>query len=140
MVKMTEQPDKITVLERKLAPSETEIADVPQGRSLVVVIGINEYIHQQKLKNAVQDALGLQQTLIDKLGFSTPVPALLNEAATRGAILSLIEDQLYEVVEEADSLIFFFTGHGQTSVRKVGNKTIETGYLIPVDATHAWSD
>jgi hypothetical protein len=137
---MTEQADKTAVLERKLTPLETEIADVPKGRSLVVAIGINEYVHQQKLKNAVQDAIGLQQMLIDKLGFSAPVSPLLNEAATRGAILSLIEDQLYKVVEEDDSLIFFFAGHGQTRVRKVGNKTIETGYLIPVDATQAWSD
>jgi Caspase domain len=137
---MAEQSDKTTASERKLAPLATNIADVPQGRSLVVVIGINEYIHQQKLKNAVQDAIGLQQTLIDKLGFSAPVPPLLNEAATRGAILSLIEDQLYEVIEEDDSLIFFFAGHGQTRVRKVGDTTIKTGYLIPVDATQSWSD
>lgn len=32
---------------------------VEQGRSLVAVIGINEYAHWQKLKNAVQDAIGL---------------------------------------------------------------------------------
>ena len=125
---------------RKLNAVLTEPESVVQGRSLVVVIGINKYVHQQELKNAVPDAIGLQQTLIDKLGFSAPIPPLLNEAATRGAIFSLIEDRLYEVVEENDSLIVFFAGHGQTRIRKVGNKTIETGYLVPVDATQSWSD
>lgn len=38
----------------------TEFESVDKGRSLVAVIGINEYIHWQKLKNAVQDAIGLR--------------------------------------------------------------------------------
>jgi hypothetical protein len=137
---MTDPTNEPSDLERGVTVVDTEPEPIEQGRSLVVVIGINEYVHQQKLKNAVQDAIGLQQTLIDKLGFSAPIPPLLNEAATRGAIFSLIEDRLYEVVEENDSLIVFFAGHGQTRVRKVGEKTIETGYLIPVDATQSWSD
>ena len=136
---MTEKANEIAQAKRGFV-YEDEPEPVKQGRSLVVVIGINEYVHQQKLKNAVQDAIGLQQTLIDKLGFSAPIPPLLNEVATRGAIFSLIEDRLYEVVEENDSLIIFFAGHGQTRVRKVGNHTIETGYLIPVDAAQSWSD
>jgi len=141
---MTEQNTETEYLERKMqresTATDTEFEPVEQGRSLVVAIGINEYVHQQKLKNAVQDAIGLQQTLIDKLGFFAPISPLLNEAATKTAILSLIEDKLYEVVEENDSLIVFFAGHGTTRVRKVGNKEIETGYLVPVDATQSWSE
>lgn len=131
---------------RTLNPvTKPEAESVEQGRSLVVVIGINEYVHWRKLNNAVQDAIGLQQTLIDKLGFSAPIPPLLNEAATRTAIFSLVEDRLYEVVEENDSLIVFFAGHGQTRLRKVRidkdrEREIETGYLVPVDATQSWSD
>ena len=60
-----------------------EVEPVEQGRSIVVVMGINEYVHWQKLKNALQDAIGLQQTLIDKLGFSAPISSLINEAATK---------------------------------------------------------
>lgn len=125
---------------RKLIPVSTEIESVEQGRSLVVVIGVNEYVHQPKLKNAVQDAKGIQQILCDKLGFSAPIPPLLNEAATKTAIVSLVEDRLYEIVEENDSLIVFFAGHGQTRVRKVGNQVIETGFIVPVDATQSWSN
>jgi uncharacterized caspase-like protein len=138
---MTEQINETSNPEyRKLGTVFTELEPLQQGRSLVVVIGINEYVHWQKLKNAVQDAIGLQQTLIDKLGFSAPIPPLLNEDATRAAIFSLVEDRLYEVVEENDSLVVFFAGHGQSRVRKVSNKEVETGYLVPVDATQLWSD
>jgi hypothetical protein len=133
-----------TSLERKLIVVQTEIADVPEGRLLVAVIGINQYIHWQKLKNAVQDAVGLQQTLIDKLGFSAPIPPLLNEAATKKAINSLIEDQLREELQEDDNLILFFAGHGHTRVDKVGGKDIGgTGFIIPVDGRgpkEVWGD
>jgi len=86
---------------------------VEQGRSLIVVIGINEYVHQPKLKNAVQDAIGLQQTLIDKLGFSAPIPPLLNEAATRAAIFSLVEDRLYEVIQHFSTICSTVTAIGE---------------------------
>ena len=137
---MTELINEVQDLERGVRVVGTEPDPIEQGRSLVVVIGINEYVHQHPLKNAVPDAIGLQQTLIDKLGFSAPILPLLNEAATKSAINSLVDDRLYEVVEENDSLIIFFAGHGTTRVRKIGGKEIETGYLVPVDATQSWSE
>ncbi|MEP0924383.1 caspase family protein [Leptolyngbya sp. ST-U4] len=145
---MTAPNAKTEFLERKAERefTETEVASnsVEQGRSLVVVIGINEYIHWQKLKNAVQDAVGLQQTLIDKLGFSAPIPPLLNEAATKAAITFLIEDQLREEVQKDDSLVLFFAGHGHTRVDKAGDIVLgETGFIIPAEARgpkEVWSD
>jgi Caspase domain len=125
---------------RGLTAVVPEAEPIEVGRSLIVVIGINDYVHSNKLKNAVQDAIGLQQAMIDKLGFSAPIPALLDQAATKEAISSLVDDQLYEIVEENDNLIFFFAGHGTTRVRKVGDKEIETGYLVPVDAAKSWSE
>lgn len=50
-----------------------------QGRLLVVAISINQYQYWQKLKNAVQDAVGFQRALIDKLGFAAPIEPLINE-------------------------------------------------------------
>ncbi|WP_333459551.1 caspase family protein [Microcoleus sp. Pol10D4] len=121
-----------------------EFEPVKQGRSLVVTIGINEYVHWQKLKNAVQDAIGLQQILIDKVGFSAPIPPLINEAATKVAIASLIEDQLREELQEDDNLVLFFAGHGHTRADKVGGKVVgETGFIVPVEARgpkEYWSD
>ena len=134
---MTNLTNKNSDLERKLIPVVTEIESVKQGRSLVVVIGINEYVHWQKLKNAVQDAVGIQQALIDKLGFTAPnFSPLLDSAATKMAIESLIEDQLYNFLEEDDSLILFFAGHGSTRVERGGKIT---GFLVPVEADKSWS-
>ena len=82
---MAEQTHEITSLQRKLLPVNTEIESVKQGRSIVVAIGINDYANWQKLKNGVQDAVGFQQTLIDKLGFVAPIPPLIDSAATRDA-------------------------------------------------------
>ncbi|MEG4172023.1 MULTISPECIES: caspase family protein [unclassified Microcoleus] len=141
---MTELTEEIENLDRAMILEAVEFEPVKQGRSLVVTIGINEYVHWQKLKNAVQDAIGLQQTLIDKLGFSAPIPPLLNEAATKAAIESLIEDQLREELQEDDNLVLFFAGHGHTRTDKVGGKVVgETGFIVPVEARgpkEYWSD
>ena len=138
---MAEQIDAITHLQRKFLPVEGETKTVKQGRSLIVTIGINDYTNWQKLKNAVQDAVGFQQTLIDKLGFQAPIPPLIDSAATRDAIESLIEDQLRDVLREDDSLVLFFAGHGHTRVEEHS----ETGFIVPIDARRPdpkeyWSD
>jgi hypothetical protein len=141
---MTERTQETENLKRAMILEAVESEPVKQGRSLVVTIGINEYVHWQKLNNAVQDAIGLQQTLIDKLGFSAPIPPLLNEAATKAAIESLIEDRLREELQEDDNLVLFFAGHGHTRVDKLGGKVIgETGFIVPVEARgpkEYWSD
>jgi uncharacterized caspase-like protein len=126
--------------ERSLRPKNNQESEPwKQGRLLVVVIGIDEYQYWQKLKNAVNDAVGFQQVLMDKLGFIAPIEPLKNEQATKTAINSLVEDQLREILQEDDNLILFFAGHGHTRVDKLvdklGDQTIETGYLIPVEAS-----
>lgn len=115
--------------------------DIKQGRSLVVVIGIDDYANWQKLKNAVQDAIGFQQTLIDKLGFIALIPPLIGSTATKDAIESLTKDQLRDILKEDDSLVLFFAGHGHTRVEERS----ETGFIVPVDARRPgtkeyWSD
>jgi len=141
---MTERTQETENLKRAMILEAVESEPVKQGRLLVVTIGINEYVHWQKLKNAVQDAIGLQQTLIDKLGFSAPILPLLNEAATKAAIASLIEDRLREELQEDDNLVLFFAGHGHTRADKVGGKVVgETGFIVPVEARGSkeyWSD
>src|SRR5690349_8648027 len=92
-----------------IAATPPELAlDVPQGRNVVVVVGIDDYQHWPKLHNAVKDALGMQQILEDKLGFRAPFPPLLDEAATREVITRLIEDDLRVYLQPDDTLIFFF--------------------------------
>lgn len=115
---------------RTLNPVVVDPEPVKQGRSLVVVIGINEYTHWRKLNNAVQDALGLQQTLIDKLGFTAPISPLIDGAATHDAIEALVEEQLRKLLKKDDSLVLFFAGHGHTRI----DEESKTGYIIPSDA------
>lgn len=141
---MTELTQETENLDRAMILEAVEFEPVKQGRLLVVAIGINEYVYWQKLRNAVQDAIGLQQMLIDKLGFSAPIPPLINEAATKVAIASLIEDRLREELQEDDNLVLFFAGHGHTRIDKVGGKVVgETGFIVPVEARgpkEYWSD
>jgi uncharacterized caspase-like protein len=125
---VTEQTNEATSLQRKLLPVNAELEPVKQGRSLVVAIGINDYANWQKLKNGVQDAVGFQQTLIDQLGFLALMPPLIDSAATRDAIESLVEDQLRDVLQEDDSLVLFFAGHGHTRVEERS----ETGFIVPL--------
>ena len=115
---------------RTLNPVVVEPEPVEQGRSLVVLIGINKYTHWRTLNNAVQDALGMQQILIDKLGFTAPIAPLIDDAATQEAIEALVEEQLRELLKEDDSLVLFFAGHGHTRIEQES----ETGYIVPVDA------
>lgn len=140
-IQVTEPTDTTTHLQRKLLPVEIETEPVKQGRSLIVTIGVNDYAHWPKLKNAVQDAVGFQQVLVEKFSFQAPIPPLIDAAATRDAIESLIEDRLRDVLAEEDSLVLFFAGHGHTRVAEHA----ETGFIVPVDARRPdpkeyWSD
>lgn len=119
--------------------AETETA--PRGRNLLAVIGIDAYTYWPKLKNAVSDALGIQKLFIEKLGFTMPVPPLLNAEATADNMLALVTDTLPQKLKPEDNIVIFFAGHGHTRVSKIGAKEIETGYIIPVDARlENWAD
>ena len=114
---------------------------LPQGRNLLVVIGIDAYTYWPKLRNAVSDALGVQKLFVEKLGFTMLFPPLLNADATADNILALITDKLPGALHETDNLVFFYAGHGNTRVSKIPGSEIENGYLIPVDAKlENWAD
>jgi predicted ATPase/Tfp pilus assembly protein PilF len=121
---------------RNLSTTSTDSVDktVDQGRSVVVTIGINDYQHWPRLRNAVNDAKGIQTLFTETLGAVAPFPSLYNEQATKKAIESLIEDTLLKELQQNDSLILFFAGHGHTRLDQVGETKLEKGYLIPVEA------
>lgn len=120
-------------------PADVEI--VSKGRNIVTVIGIDNYVNWPKLRNAVSDSMGIQKLFVEKLGFISPTPPLLNSDATQKNLMSLVQDQLHNVLEPDDTLLIFFAGHGHTRENKVCGKTTETGYIIPFDAQiDHWSD
>lgn len=127
---MSELTNEAQDLERGVKVVDTEPDPIEQGRSLIVTIGINNYANWQKLKNAVQDAIGFQQVLIDKFGFLAPIPPLIDSAATKDSINALVTDQLRDILEKDDSLLLFFAGHGHTRVEEHA----ETGFIVPIDA------
>lgn len=126
---------------RHLRTTIEEDQDIIQGRFIITVIGIDDYDNWPKLHNAVNDANGIEALFTEKFGFLNPIPPLLNEAATEDAILELVQDKLPTILEPDDNLILFFAGHGHTRVSQVGEDTIETGYIVPVEARiDRWSD
>jgi hypothetical protein len=100
-------------------------------KSRALVIGINAYKNAGPLSYAVNDAVEFKQTLIETLDFDAEdVICLLDEAATKSAILHSYMRLANDDVEVDERIIVFFAGHGDT---RRGNRG-EVGYLVPHDA------
>ena len=98
----------------------------PTGNNHLLVIAIDDYAHCPKLSNCVKDAKDFAQLLWERYQFDEAhTYFLLDQAATRPNILNTIRD-LRMQVKEADSLVIYYSGHGQT--------VDDVGYWIPVDA------
>ena len=114
-------------------PGDPMDALLPKRR-VVVAIGINAYQILPKLHRAVSDAEGVSRLLVDQFGFAVLMPPLLNAEATKAAIEALVYDKLRELLKPDDALVLFFAGHGTSRVDVIGDKKVEHGYLVPVDA------
>jgi uncharacterized caspase-like protein len=119
----------VAALDRDAAPSSTEIAG--SRHRVIAVIGINQYRHWTKLQNAVRDATDTAAQF-DALGFRN-VAALLDDEATGDAMRRLVSADVLSLGPD-DSFVLFYAGHGASRKYKVGNKEIEKGYVVPVDA------
>lgn len=120
---------------------ESELPEAPpghgsqltDGRRCISVIGIDRYRRWNRLDNAVSDARGVLSAFED-LGFVSVVAPLLDDAATGDAI-RCFPALLTPELDENDSLVVFFAGHGHTLTARVSDDLdISKGYLIPVDA------
>lgn len=104
----------------------TSDIDFVQGTNYLLAVAIDEYKHIRPLYNCVRDAEKIVETLTTKYTFSPDhVTKLYNEKATAGNILIAL-DRYATHLEEHDSLVLLFSGHGQN--RK------EIGFWIPFDA------
>jgi uncharacterized caspase-like protein len=102
------------------------------GRSVIAVVGINDYAAWPRLENAVGDAIGISR-LFQRLGFVELTVPLLNRAATGESMRRLVTDDLAQLSHN-DSLVLFFAGHGYSHMASVGEVSVTTGCVIPVDA------
>lgn len=99
------------------------------NKSLALLIGINNYKYAPPLEYARHDAEAVAQILVNKFGFlEENMTLLMDESATRDAILNSFLDFTHNSSED-DRIIVFFAGHGFTYTGKHG----EVGYLVPVD-------
>ena len=100
----------------------------PTGKNYLFVIAIDGYLHCPPLYNCVRDARQLIDILINKYSFQKEfIYTLYNEAATEREIFQTFR-QLAAKITPQDSLIVFYSGHGEY------DKVIEEGYWIPIDA------
>lgn len=97
-----------------------------------IVIGIDKYRYQTRLRNAVADARLISKTLIADYGFDrSKVVHLYDGKATRSRILRLIDDVVPRRwrVQKQDQLFIFFAGHGG----RVSKGRRKTWFLVPSD-------
>jgi serine/threonine protein kinase/ABC-type branched-subunit amino acid transport system substrate-binding protein/uncharacterized caspase-like protein len=116
----------------ELGPPPRHRPGVRPGRSVVAVIGIDQYVAWPVLSNAVSDATGVAR-LFRRLGFVEVTSPLLDGAATGEAMRRLLTDDLAQLAPD-DSLVLFFAGHGHTHTANFSDVSVKTGYVIPVDA------
>ncbi len=103
-------------------------AFIPKGKNFLFAIGIDAYKHLTPLSNAVRDAREFVALLQERY-FYLPENCftLWDSTATRKEIITVF-DQLVEKVGKDDTLLIYFSGHGEYS--RIRNR----GFWIPVDA------
>lgn len=106
---------------------------LPNGKSYLLTIGIDQYQQVRQLNNARRDAETIQQLLLDQYQFEADdCTTLTNEKATKQNIYHRLAE-LANQVKANDSLLIYFAGHGQY------NHTWNQGFWIPVEgAENNW--
>lgn len=101
------------------------------GKNYLLVIGIDQYKNGiPTLRNAVSDAKAFKDTLVEHYQFEDEKPytvCLFDQEATRRQIIRVFDNLILKVQPE-DSVVFYFSGHGEFL------EHIKKGYWIPVDA------
>ena len=101
---------------------------VKKGKNYVLAIGIDDYTHCPKLKNAVKDAKDLVALLTERYDFdATCISELFDADATKRLILAKLRDLAQKITPD-DNCIIYFSGHGEF------DKVVQQGFWIPVHA------
>jgi hypothetical protein len=97
------------------------------------LVGASEYRRVEKLRYGAADALEMQKSLQNNLGFPEQNIITLSDNSTLKPGMSEIFEQLGRVKEqgigENDLLIFYFSGHGYY------DPSTAEDYLLPIEAT-----
>lgn len=115
--------------DRALDFSKTEESGNREGgKNYLLLIGIDKYAEVDPLQNAVRDAKGVANILLNRYQFEEEnTLQLYDEDATRDKIISAF-DVFAEKITEKDNLLIYYAGHGYF------RKKLKLGYWIPVHA------
>lgn len=96
-------------------------------RTIVVLVGIDDYATFPKLSGGVRDARAMADAF---RGDGVEVISILDSEATKARLERLLRDELPSRVRERDRVIVYFAGHGATMNSGAGVR----GFLVPIDA------
>jgi hypothetical protein len=101
----------------------------PKGTKHFLGIGIDKYNHWPHLRNAVNDVAQVQELLLEQYDFEAQNMIILRDhEATRANIVNRLHAYTKaETLGEHDSLLIYFSGHGDLDEN-------DDGYWAPVDA------
>lgn len=98
------------------------------SRNYLLIIGINNYRHHAKLRNAVKDASDFRDLMLSKFGYlKDNLIELYDDSATSENIYSTF-GRLSKQMNENDRLLIYYAGHG------VYDEDLQLGYWVPVNA------
>lgn len=103
------------------------------NKTWAVIVGIDRYQNlpaDRQLKNAVNDAKGVQEILTRRYQFDRIV-TLYDEQATKDHIMEVLTEELPTQMGKNDALFVFWAGHGNQEKSDYG----DLGYLIPFDGS-----
>ncbi|MCI5195644.1 MAG: caspase family protein [Candidatus Electrothrix sp. AW5] len=101
------------------------------GNSYAVVIGIHKYQDRNTWSDVaygVEDANDMVAFFL-RQGFKrNNIKSFTNAQATKGSIISYLQDDLAQRLKNNDRVVFYFSGHGYTDKRNPRN---HFGYIVP---------
>jgi len=84
-----------------------------EKKKLALLIGIDEYEKVSDLDGCVNDVENMKSLLRDKFDFEEAnIKVLVNEQATRKAILDTFQQHLIARANQGDLVVFHYSGHG----------------------------
>ena len=93
------------------APPEASQAE--EHKKLALLVGIDDYENVSDLDGCVNDVENMKSLLRDKFGFEErDILTLVNEQATRKAILDTFQRHLIAQAKQGDIVVFHYSGHG----------------------------
>lgn len=120
---------KKTTRAGRQADTTTPQVVLPQGKNYLFAIGIDMYLYQPRLYNAVKDAQDVVNVLTNRYQFADDeeqIIQLYNEKATQGGIINKLKE-LSRMITDQDNLMIYFSGHGEF------DEVFDVGFWIPYD-------